>query len=76
MMAFERKNADYAAPYEITVTDVDVNASANRVKAVPAEFIAADGKGVTRACIRYLLPLIKGECETVYCRGIPRHFTL
>lgn len=76
MMAFERKNLDYDAPYEIAVTDVDVNASANRVKAVPPEFIAADGKGVTRACIRYLLPLIKGECETVYCRGIPRHFTL
>ena len=76
MMAFVRKNADGSAPYEIGVTDVDVSASANRVKIVPNEFITPDGKGVTRQCIDYLMPLIKGECETVYANGIPQHFTL
>ena len=43
MMAFVRKNADGSAPYEIGVTDVDVSASANRVKIVPNEFITPDG---------------------------------
>ena len=75
MMAFEREK-DLSAPYAVTVTDVDVADSANRVKPVPPEFISPDGKGITRACIDYLLPLIEGECETVYYRGIPQHFVL
>lgn len=72
MMAFERVPGD---AYGVRITDVDVFESANRVKALPAEFIAENGKDVTRACLDYLLPLIAGECATRYRRGIPAHFT-
>ncbi len=73
MMTVRRIGND---PYAIKIGDEDISLCANHVRPVPPEFIAPDGKGVTRACIEYLLPLIEGECPTVYERGIPRHFSL
>lgn len=64
------------APYAVRIGDEDISLCANRVRPVPPEYITSDGKGVTRACIDYLLPLIEGECPTAYDRGIPRHFSL
>lgn len=72
MMTFRRTEN---APYSIEIGDEDVSLCANKVRPVPAEFIAPDGKGVTRACLDYLLPLIEGECPTVYERGIPQHYS-
>lgn len=72
MMTFRRTGN---APYSIEIGDEDVSLCANKVRPVPAEFIAPDGKGVTRACLDYLLPLIEGECPTVYERGIPQHYS-
>ncbi len=72
MMTFRRTGN---APYAIEISDEDISLCANKVRPVPAEFIAPDGKGVTRACLDYLLPLIEGECQTVYERGIPMHYS-
>ncbi|MGN1121539.1 MAG: 6-phosphofructokinase [Eubacteriales bacterium] len=73
MMAFERLDGK---DYGVKITDVDVMQSANRVKTLPPEFIAPNGKHVTQACIDYLLPLIQGECAQPYVGGIPKHFVL
>lgn len=71
MMIFVR---DEKSSYKVTISDADVLGAANAVKTVPLEFISDDGKNVNEKCVDYLLPLIEGECETVYDRGIPKHF--
>lgn len=72
MAAFARKEGD---EYSVCVTPVDVNRVANGIKKVPAEYINSDGNGVTEECIKYLLPLIAGECDAKYENGIQKHFT-
>ena len=53
-----------------------VSEIANGVRAVPAEYINAEGNGVTEACARYLLPLMAGEAYPTYCGGIPKQLIL
>lgn len=62
------------APYRIEYTSLDVQEVANKVRAVPREFINADGNGMTEAGLKYLRPLIFGECTPVYSDGIPMHY--
>jgi 6-phosphofructokinase 1 len=38
---------------------------------VPRNFITEDGFGITRACRRYLEPLIAGEDYPRYAGGLP-----
>ena len=47
---------------------------ANHEKKMPANFIRADGYGITPACRRYLQPLIQGEAPTPFdTSGLPHH---
>ncbi|MDH3739361.1 MAG: diphosphate--fructose-6-phosphate 1-phosphotransferase, partial [Alphaproteobacteria bacterium] len=42
----------------------------------PRRFITRDGFGITKACRRYLLPLIRGEDYAPYRDGMPRYVQL
>ena len=49
---------------------------ANFEKKVPAEWINAEGNGVTKAFIDYALPLIQGEPERPTEHSLPRYARL
>ena len=49
------------SPYRWRVVSAPLSSIANHEKKMPAEFITADGYGITEACRRYLAPLIQGE---------------
>jgi 6-phosphofructokinase 1 len=51
-------------------------AVANQEKLLPAEFINADGFGITAAARRYLAPLIAGEAYPPYKDGLPDYLRL
>ena len=59
------------APYAWRVGAVPLEQVANVERKMPAEFIAADGFGITPAARRYLLPLIQGEPRTPWRDGLP-----
>lgn len=57
--------------YEVEYGAVPVSEVANKVKAVPREWITKDGCDVTEDMIEYVKPLIMGEVETIYKDGLP-----
>jgi 6-phosphofructokinase 1 len=62
------------SPYRWKVGHTSLSRVANREKKMPANFIAADGFGITPAARRYLAPLIRGEDYPPYDReGLPRY---
>ena len=58
------------APYRWNVIDASLSEVANQERLLPADFISADGFGVTAAARRYLAPLIPvadptaGRCDS------------
>ncbi len=72
MMGFERTSN---SPYAVKVIANDISAIANRIRAVPDEFINERGNDVTDECLRHIEPLILGEPKLEYVGGIPRHFS-
>ncbi len=70
MVAMKRVEGE---PYLVEFVPADIASIANEVKSVPREFINSKGNGVTDACIKYLLPLIRGEVSPVYEDGLPKH---
>ena len=73
MMTIERVSSE---PYAFEIGHKDIFEIANQTKCVPAEFINERGNHVTDECLRYLLPLIKGERYPVYRDGLPCHWIL
>ncbi len=73
MMSYRRvSDTPYAVEYETRkVCDI-----ANRVRAVPREYINERGNGITAEGIKYLLPLIQGEVFPRYENGVPKHFVM
>ncbi|KTC99465.1 6-phosphofructokinase [Legionella erythra] len=63
-------------PYRWSIDHVPLAQVANQEKAMPDDFIAADGMGITKACRRYLLPLIQGEAYPPYKNGLPDYVRL
>jgi protein-tyrosine phosphatase len=57
--------------YTVVPEHYDVSKIANQVKHVPAEFINAEGNGVTDDCCRYIQPLTVGESYPEYKNGMP-----
>jgi 6-phosphofructokinase 1 len=45
---------------------------AEKTKDMPAEFINADGNGMTDAFVKYAMPLVGGLPKTEYLGGNPR----
>jgi 6-phosphofructokinase 1 len=64
------------APYGWTIGEAKLADVANVEKMMPAEFISADGFGITEACRTYLSPLIQGEDYPPYVNGLPDYVVL
>ena len=64
------------APYGITVSAVEAQRVANRIRLFPQEWITPDGNGVCDEAIPYFLPLIQGERQPIMRNGMPVHFIL
>lgn len=66
-----------AQPYRWSIEPAALDDIANREKKMPANFIRADGFGITNAARRYLAPLIEGEAPLPYGKdGLPQYVTL
>ena len=65
-----------SSPYRWTIGEAPLSAIANEEKKVPRNFITPDGFGITPACRRYLEPLIGGEDDPPYAKGLPRYATI
>ena len=73
MVAFKRaEGKEYKCEYVL----VPLTSVANFEKKVPAEWITADGTGVTQDFIDYALPLIQGKIERPTENGLPRYARL
>ena len=64
------------APYKWSIGQVSLTDVANQEKKMPAEFIRADGMGITAACREYLHPLIQGEAYPPYHQGLPDYIQI
>lgn len=73
MVALRRLSAE---PYEWGVGSVPLTAVANLERRLPADFIRADGMGVSEAGRRYLAPLVLGDSCRPAPTGVPQHFRL
>ena len=59
-------------PYAWSIQPVPLEQVANHEKKIPAEFLRADGYGITEACRTYLAPLIQGQAYPEYADdGLP-----
>lgn len=61
------------SPYRWKIESAPLSKIANREKMLPARYITRDGFGITKACRRYLAPLIKGEDYPPYINGLPKY---
>ena len=73
MMTIDRAEGD---EYTTTVGCADIAGIANAIKTVPAEYINAEGNGITEAGIAYLKPLIMGELALEFENGLPKHIII
>jgi ATP-dependent phosphofructokinase / diphosphate-dependent phosphofructokinase len=73
MPTVERVSTD---PYKWKVGMAALDKVANVEKMMPADFITADGFGITDKCRRYLAPLIQGEDYPPYRNGLPDYVRL
>lgn len=64
---------DCDSPYECGTSSYDIHQIANVERAVPDEYIGADGCSITADYIKYARPLIIGELTPVFVNGLPRH---
>jgi 6-phosphofructokinase 1 len=63
-------------PYRWRIDQAPLEKIANREKMLPRRFISSDGFGITKACRRYLSPLIRGEDYPPYINGLPKYVSL
>ncbi|MBQ7161676.1 MAG: 6-phosphofructokinase [Clostridia bacterium] len=73
MMVFKRISDD---PYKVVCDSEDIQKIANKVREVPRDYINDRGNYVTDECLRYIAPLIQGECDIRYQNGLPVHFVI
>jgi 6-phosphofructokinase 1 len=64
------------SPYRWDITEAPLSAVANQEKLLPAEFLSADGFGITEAARRYMAPLIVGEAFPPFKNGLPDYVRL
>ncbi|MCI9272169.1 MAG: 6-phosphofructokinase [Dorea sp.] len=63
-------------PYCCGTSAYDIHAIANVERAVPDEWITADGCGLNDGYEKYARPLIQGELTPLYVNGTPRHLVM
>jgi 6-phosphofructokinase len=59
------------APYRWDIIEAPLSEVANQEKLLPADFISADGFGITETARRYLAPLIFGDAYPPSRNGLP-----
>lgn len=64
------------APYVTSYSTFDIHEVANVERTVPLEWITNDGTYVSDEFIEYAQPLIEGEIDAYYSKGVPQHLTL
>ncbi len=69
---FERQEGKYGVKFSVA-NACDI---ANKVKFVPDSFIGEDGCSATEECVKYVLPLIQGECFPEFKDGLPVQFII
>ncbi len=62
--------------YSVTFKTEEIAGIANAIRCVPDSYINERGNGVTDECLKYIYPLIQGECQTVYKEGLPVHIVI
>ena len=62
--------------YSVSYGAYNISEIANAVRGVPDEYINDTSDGITEQGIKYLKPLIMGECNIVYDNGMPEHIVL
>ena len=62
--------------YSSVYGHMDIDLIANKTKYVPKHYINERGNGVSDECLKYILPLIKGECYPEYNCGLPVFFEI
>lgn len=65
-----------SSPYVWEIGYAPLAEVANVEKFMPADFLSADGFGITDRCRDYLYPLIEGEDYPPYENGLPHYVTL
>ncbi len=73
MLTAERESS---TPCRWKIGSVALEKVANVERKMPAEFIDAEGFGITQACREYLQPLIEGEDYPPYLHGLPQYVRL
>ena len=68
MMYFKRVSED---PYKVEIHSADISKIANVERIVPREWINEEGNDILQPAIDYMLPLIQGENEVIYEKGLP-----
>ncbi len=69
------RDSEAGEEYSSVYGHMDIDLIANKTKYVPKHFINDRGNQVTDDCLRYILPLIKGESYPEYINGLPDFFT-
>jgi len=67
---------EQSQPYQWSIGEVPLEAVANQERKMPADYITADGFGITPACREYLSPLIQGEAYPPYQNNLPDYVRL
>lgn len=68
MMYFKRVSED---PYKVEIHSADISKIANVERIVPREWINEEGNDILQPAVDYMLPLIQGENEVIYEKGLP-----
>ena len=68
------RDCDEKEEYSSVYGHMDIDLIANKTKYVPKHFINDRGNRVSDECLKYILPLIKGECYPEYTNGLPVFF--
>lgn len=69
---FRKKGPEYSVDYK----PLEISGIANAVRCVPDNFINTEGNNVTNEALEYILPLIQGECDITYYKGLPEFIIL
>ena len=68
------RDSEQTEEYHSVFGHMDIDLIANKTKYVPKHFINERGNQVTDECLKYILPLVKGECYPEYRDGLPVFF--
>lgn len=64
------------SPYTVEYNYAQIRDIANEAKSVPVEWITKEGNDITAELIEYLKPLIQGEVEQNYEKGLPKYLDI